>query len=59
MDPLEAAIRAACQEIGASPHEWEGFAGIGRAALRGLLEALPHDPAEAMAALRSIVAGLT
>lgn len=46
MSPLEAAIRAACEFIGADPETWRGFEALGLAALEGLIGALPDDLAE-------------
>jgi hypothetical protein len=43
VNPLEAAIRAACAHLGADPETWRGFEGVGQAALDGLLSALPAE----------------
>lgn len=48
MSPLEAAIRAVCSYIGADPNNWAGFEGIGRVALKALIEAMPPDAAETL-----------
>lgn len=48
MNPLEVAIRAACAYLGANPDSWRGFEGAGRAAIEGLLSALPPDLASAL-----------
>lgn len=48
MNPLEAAIRAVCQDIGADPENWRAFEGIGRVALNALIAALPADLGDAL-----------
>lgn len=45
-NPLEAAIRAACQYMGANPDSWEGFRGVGKVAADAFLAALPMHPEE-------------
>lgn len=51
MNPVEAAIRAVCRELGADPDTWRGFEEVGRAALDGFISALPADVAEAVRAV--------
>jgi hypothetical protein len=43
VSPLEAAIRAVCAELGASPDTWEGFKEIGRVAASAFVAALPAE----------------
>lgn len=43
MKPLEAAIRAVCLALGASPDTWQGFEDVGRIGLSAFVDALPPD----------------
>lgn len=43
MNPLEAAVRAVCAELGAAPDTWEGFKEVGRAGLAAFVAALPPE----------------
>lgn len=43
MSPLEAAIRAVCEQLGAHPDTWRGFEEVGRAGLKAFVEALPPE----------------
>lgn len=48
MNPVEAAIRAACHAMGADPNTWRGFEEIGRTAIDAFIAALPPDLAAAV-----------
>lgn len=48
MNPIEAAVREVCRQLGAAEDTWAGFAEIGHKAVDAFITALPSELQEAV-----------